>query len=154
MCVHKGTLLSLTFEIISRYWIDIWPESTDPAKFVFEELSIAAYLICLFEQEQQQRNLPKYVRESRMVVCLVGMFSNMFSGVWCVCVLKVLYVMSEQVYLLLFTFAIFFRKQSFVDLGCGNGFLVYVLCNVRMLHSFCCCLSLYFSEAAVLYDLV
>lgn len=51
----------------------IWPENTDPLKFVYEDLAIAAYLICLW---------------------------NKYSIT---------------------------QKPSFVDLGCGNGLLVYIL---------------------------
>ncbi|PIK50122.1 putative tRNA (uracil-O(2)-)-methyltransferase [Apostichopus japonicus] len=57
--------------------IKIWPECTDPQKFVYEDISIAAYLIVLWEEERQRKNL--------------------------------------------------LNKQSFVDLGCGNGLLVHIL---------------------------
>jgi len=60
------------------YWVDIWEEKTDPKKYVYEDIGIAAFLIALFEDEQKKFNLS--------------------------------------------------QKQSFVDLGCGNGFLVYLLC--------------------------
>lgn len=52
-------------------------ETTDPLKFVFEDIAIASYLIVLWEQQNQ--------REGKD------------------------------------------RKQSFVDIGCGNGLLVYLL---------------------------
>lgn len=52
-----------------------WNESTDPKKFIYEDIAIASYLIILWRQERQS---------------------------------------SEQL-------------QSFVDLGCGNGLLVYIL---------------------------
>eukprot|EP01125_Pyxidicula_operculata_P006146 TRINITY_DN2139_c0_g1_i8.p1 TRINITY_DN2139_c0_g1~~TRINITY_DN2139_c0_g1_i8.p1 ORF type:complete len:445 (-),score=110.57 TRINITY_DN2139_c0_g1_i8:267-1601(-) len=60
-----------------KHWAEEWKEKTDPQKFVFEDVGIAAFLISLWEQEQKQRNLTS--------------------------------------------------KQTFVDLGCGNGFLVYIL---------------------------
>ncbi|XP_022701309.1 probable tRNA (uracil-O(2)-)-methyltransferase isoform X2 [Varroa jacobsoni] len=53
--------------------IKIWPEKTDPLKFVFEDLAIASYLIALWDPEDDG------------------------------------------------------RKTSFVDIGCGNGLLVYIL---------------------------
>ncbi|XP_064618763.1 probable tRNA (uracil-O(2)-)-methyltransferase isoform X2 [Lineus longissimus] len=59
--------------------VEIWPERTDPLKFVYEEVAIASYLLVLFEEERRLKN--------------------------------------------------FDRRQSFVDLGCGNGLLVYVLAN-------------------------
>ncbi|XP_074641673.1 putative tRNA (uracil-O(2)-)-methyltransferase [Tubulanus polymorphus] len=57
--------------------VQSWCESTDPQKFVYEELAIASYLMVLFEEEEQKCG----------------------------------------------------KKQTFVDLGCGNGLLVYVLAN-------------------------
>jgi SAM-dependent methyltransferase len=57
------------------YWAANWPEVTDSVKFVYEELSIAAYLLALFEIEREPGQ----------------------------------------------------PKQKFVDLGCGNGFLTYLL---------------------------
>ncbi|XP_037869187.1 probable tRNA (uracil-O(2)-)-methyltransferase isoform X2 [Bombyx mori] len=55
--------------------VKIWPECTDPTKFVYEDVAIATYLLLLWED----RSLVK--------------------------------------------------KQTFVDLGCGNGLLVYILCK-------------------------
>lgn len=57
--------------------VKVWPENTDPAKFVYEDVAIATYLLLLWEKER----LEKGTRE----------------------------------------------LQSFVDLGCGNGLLVYIL---------------------------
>lgn len=54
---------------------DGWSESTDPKKFIYEDIAIASYLIVLWKQER-------------------------YEGA---------------------------TKQSFVDLGCGNGLLVYIL---------------------------
>ncbi|KAI8969066.1 hypothetical protein BDF20DRAFT_893057 [Mycotypha africana] len=54
-----------------------WTEKTDPKKFVYEDLAIATYLICLWKEEEIKTQ----------------------------------------------------RKQSFVDLGCGNGLLTYLLVN-------------------------
>ncbi|XP_055339933.1 LOW QUALITY PROTEIN: probable tRNA (uracil-O(2)-)-methyltransferase [Paramacrobiotus metropolitanus] len=53
-----------------------WSESTDPHKFVSEDIGIAAYLMTLWEDEQERTGC---------------------------------------------------QKQSFVDLGCGNGLLVHLL---------------------------
>uniref|UniRef100_A0ACB8E6E1 Uncharacterized protein n=1 Tax=Sphaerodactylus townsendi TaxID=933632 RepID=A0ACB8E6E1_9SAUR len=57
--------------------VKVWPEVTDPQKFVYEDVAIAAYLLILWEDERAAK----------------GMSS----------------------------------KQSFVDLGCGNGLLVHIL---------------------------
>ena len=54
-----------------------WNESTDPKKFIYEDISIASYLIVLWKQEREKSGSDKL--------------------------------------------------QSFVDLGCGNGLLVYLL---------------------------
>ena len=57
--------------------LQIWPENTDPQKFVYEDVAIATYILLLWEQEREDSGREK--------------------------------------------------KQSFVDLGCGNGFLVHIL---------------------------
>lgn len=54
-----------------------WPEQTDPAKFVYEDVAIATYLLLLWRQERAE-------------------------------------LKTEAL-------------QSFVDLGCGNGLLVFLL---------------------------
>ncbi|KAF4013198.1 hypothetical protein G4228_004642 [Cervus hanglu yarkandensis] len=59
--------------------VKVWPEVTDPEKFVYEDVAIAAYLLILWEEERAER------RET--------------------------------------------ARQSFVDLGCGNGLLVHILSN-------------------------
>ncbi|XP_064367552.1 probable tRNA (uracil-O(2)-)-methyltransferase [Dromaius novaehollandiae] len=59
--------------------VKVWPEVTDPEKFVYEDVAIAAYLLVLWEEERREKGLSK--------------------------------------------------KQSFVDLGCGNGLLVHILSN-------------------------
>ncbi|XP_062992027.1 probable tRNA (uracil-O(2)-)-methyltransferase isoform X2 [Elgaria multicarinata webbii] len=59
--------------------VKVWPEVTNPEKFVYEDVAIAAYLLILWEDERAERGLSK--------------------------------------------------KQSFVDLGCGNGLLVHILSN-------------------------
>ncbi|XP_035789871.1 probable tRNA (uracil-O(2)-)-methyltransferase isoform X1 [Anopheles albimanus] len=59
--------------------VSIWPECTDPQKFVFEDIAIATYLIVLWRQERRSKGGS--------------------------------------------------ALQSFVDLGCGNGLLVYILAS-------------------------
>ncbi|XP_078681926.1 putative tRNA (uracil-O(2)-)-methyltransferase [Branchiostoma floridae x Branchiostoma belcheri] len=62
-----------------RRMIQIWPDvtTTDPEKFVYEDIAIATYLLLVWEEERMRLGLEE--------------------------------------------------KQSFVDLGCGNGLLVYIL---------------------------
>ncbi|KFV76222.1 putative tRNA (uracil-O(2)-)-methyltransferase, partial [Dryobates pubescens] len=62
-----------------RRMVKVWPEVTDPEKFVYEDVAIATYLLVLWEEERKEKGLTK--------------------------------------------------KQSFVDLGCGNGLLVHILSN-------------------------
>lgn len=57
--------------------VKMWPEGTDPLKFVYEDVGIATYLLLLWKKEREKKGTTEY--------------------------------------------------QSFVDLGCGNGLLVYIL---------------------------
>ncbi|KAI3376403.1 hypothetical protein L3Q82_016891, partial [Scortum barcoo] len=57
----------------------VWPEVTDPEKFVYEDVAIATYLLVLWAEERAERGQT--------------------------------------------------ARQSFVDLGCGNGLLVHILTN-------------------------
>lgn len=66
-------------ELKAKYkdMVKVWPEVTDPKKFVYEDVAIAAYLLILWEEERAVRGET--------------------------------------------------ARQSFVDLGCGNGLLVHIL---------------------------
>jgi len=44
----------------ASYFIEIWPESTDPLKFVYEDISIAAYLLLLWKDERIKTNQENY----------------------------------------------------------------------------------------------
>lgn len=57
--------------------VKIWPENTDPLKFVYEDIAIATYLLIIWEKEREELAIEE--------------------------------------------------KQSFLDLGCGNGLLVHIL---------------------------
>ncbi|XP_061769870.1 probable tRNA (uracil-O(2)-)-methyltransferase isoform X1 [Nerophis ophidion] len=73
---------SLTYQQLKdkyKAMVKVWPEVTDPEKFVFEDVAIATYLLVLWSEEQTEHDLK--------------------------------------------------TKQSFVDLGCGNGLLVHILTN-------------------------
>lgn len=60
-----------------KHMVKVWPECTDPLKFVYEDVAISAYLLLLWEDERQR------LRSDKL--------------------------------------------QSYIDLGCGNGLLVYIL---------------------------
>ncbi|XP_046905134.1 probable tRNA (uracil-O(2)-)-methyltransferase [Hypomesus transpacificus] len=62
-----------------RDMVKVWPEVTNPEKFVYEDVAIATYLLVLWGEERSEKGLTD--------------------------------------------------KQSFVDLGCGNGLLVHILTN-------------------------
>ncbi|XP_007956390.1 probable tRNA (uracil-O(2)-)-methyltransferase [Orycteropus afer afer] len=66
-------------ELKARYkeLVKVWPEVTDPEKFVYEDVAIATYLLVLWEEERAARGQS--------------------------------------------------QRQSFVDLGCGNGLLTHIL---------------------------
>ncbi|XP_015177206.1 PREDICTED: probable tRNA (uracil-O(2)-)-methyltransferase [Polistes dominula] len=78
--VHSEKYAKLYTELKLKYGTSLvkaWTESTDPSKFVYEDIAIATYLILLWENERNENGSKKL--------------------------------------------------QSFVDLGCGNGLLVYIL---------------------------
>ena len=74
-------------EVYGKVWVEKWPEQTDPQKFVYEEVGIAAYLLCLWELEREAD--PENWQPT-------GPGGQP-------------------------------RRQTFVDVGCGNGFLTYIL---------------------------
>ncbi|KAJ2770939.1 tRNA(Ser) Um(44) 2'-O-methyltransferase [Coemansia nantahalensis] len=72
--VGREPYLAKYSELKAKYaarWVAGWPEQTDPQKFVYEDIAIASWLICLWEQDG--------------------------------------------------------ARPTFADLGCGNGFLVFLL---------------------------
>ncbi len=76
--IGKEEFLAVYEDVKKSYkeWVEKWPMQTDPVKFIFEDISIAAYLICLWNREKNEESSFKF---------------------------------------------------KFVDVGCGNGFLVYIL---------------------------
>ncbi|XP_029932822.1 putative tRNA (uracil-O(2)-)-methyltransferase [Myripristis murdjan] len=77
--VEKYSLVYQQLKDKYREMVKVWPEVTDPEKFVYEDVAIATYLLVLWAEERAEKHLTD--------------------------------------------------KQSFVDLGCGNGLLVHILCN-------------------------
>ncbi|KAI8333397.1 hypothetical protein BC941DRAFT_434601 [Chlamydoabsidia padenii] len=76
--IPKDVYLNKYQEIKTKYaghLVRTWTEKTDPKKFVYEDIAIASYLICIWLLEEEATK----------------------------------------------------RKPTFVDLGCGNGLLTYLL---------------------------
>ncbi|XP_076017805.1 putative tRNA (uracil-O(2)-)-methyltransferase [Genypterus blacodes] len=77
--VEKYSVMYQQLKEKYKAMVKVWPEVTDPEKFVFEDVAIATYLLVLWAEEREEKSLK--------------------------------------------------TKQSFVDLGCGNGLLVHILAN-------------------------
>ncbi|XP_062849226.1 probable tRNA (uracil-O(2)-)-methyltransferase [Trichomycterus rosablanca] len=77
--VEKYSILYQQLKNKYKEMVKVWPEVTDPEKFVFEDVAIATYLLVLWSEERAENATTS--------------------------------------------------KQSFVDLGCGNGLLVHILNN-------------------------
>uniref|UniRef100_A0A8C8DCP3 tRNA (uracil-O(2)-)-methyltransferase n=1 Tax=Oryzias sinensis TaxID=183150 RepID=A0A8C8DCP3_9TELE len=77
--VEKYSLVYQHLKEKYKAMVKVWPEVTDPEKFVYEDVAIATYLLVLWAEETAEKSLT--------------------------------------------------TRQSFVDLGCGNGLLVHILTN-------------------------
>ncbi|KAJ8382933.1 hypothetical protein SKAU_G00037110 [Synaphobranchus kaupii] len=77
--VEKYSVMYQKLKEKYKEMVKVWPEVTDPEKFVYEDVAIATYLLVLWNEERAEKRLT--------------------------------------------------AKQSFVDLGCGNGLLVHILSN-------------------------
>ncbi|XP_022616488.1 probable tRNA (uracil-O(2)-)-methyltransferase [Seriola dumerili] len=77
--VEKYSLVYQQLKEKYKAMVKVWPEVTDPEKFVYEDVAIATYLLVLWAEERAEKGLT--------------------------------------------------GRQSFVDLGCGNGLLVHILTN-------------------------
>ncbi|XP_073331744.1 probable tRNA (uracil-O(2)-)-methyltransferase isoform X3 [Pagrus major] len=77
--VEKYSLMYQQLKEKYKAMVKVWPEVTDPEKFVYEDVAIATYLLVLWAEEREEKGLT--------------------------------------------------GRQSFVDLGCGNGLLVHILTN-------------------------
>lgn len=85
--------------------MQIWPEKTDPQKFVYEDVAIATYLLVRF------RKITQYAYH-QITVRVTSLWYNLHSQItW---EIQRREQKSEKL-------------QSFVDLGCGNGLLVHIL---------------------------
>ncbi|KAM3857414.1 putative tRNA (uracil-O(2)-)-methyltransferase [Diretmus argenteus] len=77
--VEKYSVMYQQLKDKYKQMVKVWPEVTDPEKFVYEDVAIATYLLVLWAEERAENGQT--------------------------------------------------AKQSFVDLGCGNGLLVHILCS-------------------------
>ncbi|EDV22469.1 uncharacterized protein TRIADDRAFT_2664, partial [Trichoplax adhaerens] len=56
--VEKEDYATLYQDLKLKYgkkWIQIWPEKTDPFKFVYEDVSIATYILLLWKAEREEK---------------------------------------------------------------------------------------------------
>ncbi|KAK9718293.1 tRNA(Ser) Um(44) 2'-O-methyltransferase [Basidiobolus ranarum] len=61
--VPKDMYLSTYERLKMKYakrWVDSWPEKTDPRKFVYEDIAIATWLVCVWELEREATSRTKY----------------------------------------------------------------------------------------------
>ncbi|KAF9566036.1 tRNA methyltransferase 44 [Mortierella alpina] len=114
--VPKELYLSTYASMKDRYaqkWVQSWPEKTDPRKFVFEDIAIAAWLVALWELERTNAALttatgaPAAAAEEEIEGRQGKDLSEEQSE-------------TEKVERAM-------KKQTFVDLGCGNGLLTHIL---------------------------
>ncbi|KAI9468941.1 MAG: hypothetical protein EXX96DRAFT_589864 [Benjaminiella poitrasii] len=78
MLISKETYQSMYQTIKAKYGPQLvanWTEKTDPRKFVYEDIAIASYLLCIWKEEESKTK----------------------------------------------------KKPTFIDLGCGNGLLTFLL---------------------------
>ena len=98
-------ICQLTLNSSLFIFFQIWPEKTDPQKFVYEDVAIATYLLVSF---------------CRMLVWYKVFLFLFYSFEECFFFLQIIWEMQRKE-----------QKsetlQSFVDLGCGNGLLVHIL---------------------------
>ncbi|KAG0232422.1 tRNA methyltransferase 44 [Actinomortierella wolfii] len=86
----------------AKKWVENWPERTDAVKFVFEDIAIAAWLVALWQLEREQQQQSKEPSEQSAI----NKRPKLDPEVATVSVPE---------------------KQTFVDLGCGNGLLTHIL---------------------------
>ncbi|KAG0287690.1 tRNA methyltransferase 44, partial [Dissophora globulifera] len=91
-------------ETHAQRWVQSWPEKTDPTKFVFEDIAIASWLVALWELERagQRSDLDNDGNRNTIEQGQVqedGCKKRKRES----------------------------QKQTFVDLGCGNGLLTHIL---------------------------
>jgi len=99
----------------AQRWVQSWPEKTDPRKFVFEDIAIASWLVSLWslERAKSRKDQALFGSEDQSKEAEeqkgqeVGEEQDESS--------KSVDITEEV------------RKQTFVDLGCGNGLLTHIL---------------------------
>ncbi|KAF9983626.1 tRNA methyltransferase 44 [Mortierella antarctica] len=108
--VPKELYLSTYARMKDKYaqkWVQSWPEKTDPRKFVFEDIAIAAWLVALWELE---RTNAASITATGEVAAEEGQGKVLSEG----------QTETEKGGMAM-------KKQTFVDLGCGNGLLTHIL---------------------------
>ncbi|KAF9165308.1 tRNA methyltransferase 44 [Actinomortierella ambigua] len=100
----------------AKRWVEEWPERTDTSKFVFEDIAIAAWLVALWqlerEQEQQCSSSSGGDDERGSPIAEEGERGVTHKRP----------KLDQET-----TTPTVPRKQTFMDLGCGNGLLCHIL---------------------------
>lgn len=98
----------------AQTWVQSWPEKTDPRKFVFEDIAIASWLVALWSLERAKGRKGEGFSRSRVEDSEMAAEQEQNGGSDSYDSVKEEEEENE-------------RKQTFVDLGCGNGLLTHIL---------------------------
>ncbi|KAF9919925.1 hypothetical protein FBU30_010359 [Linnemannia zychae] len=97
-------------EKYAQKWVQSWPERTDPTKFVFEDIAIAAWLVALWELERNSSNSISEIESA------VGDHDRAMTTEH-----ETEHPQDQA------DTKNKKKMQTFVDLGCGNGLLTHIL---------------------------
>jgi hypothetical protein len=63
LVIPKSTFQDLYYDLKMKYkhWVNDWPEDTDPSKYVYEDISIATWLILLWRSDQSTTKPFKFI---------------------------------------------------------------------------------------------
>ncbi|KAF9274364.1 tRNA methyltransferase 44 [Mortierella alpina] len=113
--VPKELYLSTYASMKEKYaqkWVQSWPEKTDPRKFVFEDIAIAAWLVALWKLERENGGSTTAIGAAETAVAAAEDKQGDVSSEG----------QTEPE-----NGGMAMKKQTFVDLGCGNGLLTHIL---------------------------
>lgn len=77
-------MISLTTDPVKSVFacilLQIWPDNTDPLKFVYEDIAIATYLLLLWEEERLQKGTPDVYQTFVDLGCGNGLLVHILSS--------------------------------------------------------------------------